>query len=187
MTGATPDRRKRYAKKPTKKNIKRPGVLGERIRPQVSVPEEMRGIVQPNSPPETIQAWNELIEDLHNQAIFAAWDAKLKLLLRHYLLADSDWYGLALILAVEHEAGFQIDHQIAPLPPGFWGRVEIKDGKKIDLLNEAPHPIPPQIARESYRGNPSRRCVFTQPGSFSTDRRWVRDVRFPTDRYQSAE
>ena len=29
----------------------------------------------------------------------------------------------------------------------------------------APHPILPQIARESYRGNQSRRCVFTQAGS----------------------
>ena len=35
----------------------------------------------------------------------------------------------------------------------------------IDPLNEAPHPILPQIARESYRGNQSRRCVFTQAGS----------------------
>ena len=38
----------------------------------------------------------------------------------------------------------------------------------IDPLNEAPHPILPQIARESYRGNQSRRCVFTQAGSNAT-------------------
>ena len=38
-------------------------------------------------------------------------------------------------------------------------------GEAIDPLNEAPHPILPQIARESYRGNQSRRCVFTQAGS----------------------
>jgi hypothetical protein len=85
------------------------------------VPEELRAAAR------SVQQWNALLEDCHNQAIFAAWDAKLKLLLQHYSLADDDWYGLALILAVEHELGFQIDRQIAPLPPGFWGAVEIKD------------------------------------------------------------
>jgi hypothetical protein len=35
----------------------------------------------------------------------------------------------------------------------------------IRALNEAPHPIPPQIAWESYRENQIRRRVFTQPGS----------------------
>ena len=41
----------------------------------------------------------------------------------------------------------------------------------IDPLNETPHPILPQIARESYRGNQSRRWVFTHgviPGSSHT-------------------
>src|SRR6202040_4113986 len=37
----------------------------------------------------------------------------------------------------------------------------------IDSLNEAPHPILPQIARESYRENQNRRCVFTQAGSIA--------------------
>ena len=37
---------------------------------------------------------------------------------------------------------------------------------------------PPANRRESYRGNQSRRCVFTQAGSFSTDQRCLRDVRF---------
>jgi transposase len=35
----------------------------------------------------------------------------------------------------------------------------------IRPLNEALHPILPQIARESYRENQIQRCVFTQPGS----------------------
>jgi hypothetical protein len=35
----------------------------------------------------------------------------------------------------------------------------------IRTLNEAPHPILPQIARESYRENQIQRRVFTQPGS----------------------
>ena len=34
----------------------------------------------------------------------------------------------------------------------------------IRPLNEAPHPILPQIARESYRGNHTRQDDFTQPG-----------------------
>src|SRR6202163_3356428 len=40
----------------------------------------------------------------------------------------------------------------------------------IRTLNEAPHPILPQIARESYRENQIQRRFFTQPGSFSTFR-----------------
>src|SRR5258707_9411605 len=40
----------------------------------------------------------------------------------------------------------------------------------IDPLNEAPHLIPPQIAAESYSANQIIQCVFTQPGSFSSDR-----------------
>src|SRR6266536_5263184 len=35
----------------------------------------------------------------------------------------------------------------------------------IRPFNEALHPIPPQIARESYRANHIKRSVFTQPGS----------------------
>src|SRR5262249_41088325 len=40
----------------------------------------------------------------------------------------------------------------------------------IRALNEAPHPIPPQIAQESYRENQMNRRVFTQPGSTTPDR-----------------
>ena len=39
----------------------------------------------------------------------------------------------------------------------------------IRALNEAPHPILPQIARESYRENQIRPRVFTQPGSFASE------------------
>jgi hypothetical protein len=99
----------------------------------VHVPEELRAAAR------SVQQWNALLEDCHNQAIFAAWDAKLKLLLQHYSLADDDWYGLALILAVEHELGFQIDRQIAPLPPGFWGAAEIKDGQVVDDTTRKPN------------------------------------------------
>jgi hypothetical protein len=35
----------------------------------------------------------------------------------------------------------------------------------IYSLNEAPHPIPPQTTRESYRAIHIKRGVFTQPGS----------------------
>ena len=48
----------------------------------------------------------------------------------------------------------------------------------IDSLNEAPHPILPQIARESYRGNQNRRCVFTQAGSKAVFKRCLRYVRY---------
>jgi hypothetical protein len=51
----------------------------------------------------------------------------------------------------------------------------------IHALNEASHPIPPQIARESYRENQIRRRVFTQPGSIATEMGSPLDVRFPPD------
>src|SRR5205823_13016431 len=35
----------------------------------------------------------------------------------------------------------------------------------IRTINEALHPSPPQIVRESYRANHIKRSVFTQPGS----------------------
>src|SRR5947208_13853292 len=38
----------------------------------------------------------------------------------------------------------------------------------IRSLDEAPHPILPQIARESYRENQIQQRIFTQPGSFAT-------------------
>jgi hypothetical protein len=38
----------------------------------------------------------------------------------------------------------------------------------IRTLNEALHPSPPQIVRESYRANHIKRSVFTQPGSFAS-------------------
>src|SRR5471032_475779 len=39
----------------------------------------------------------------------------------------------------------------------------------ISPFNEAPHPILPKTAQESYRENQIQRCVFTQPRSFATD------------------
>jgi hypothetical protein len=37
----------------------------------------------------------------------------------------------------------------------------------IRPLNEAPHPILPQAAREPYRENQIQQRIFTQPGSFA--------------------
>ena len=60
-----------------------------------------------------------------------------------------------------------IDHanRIVLADPVFQAFRKQRGLTAIDPLNEAPHPILPQIARESYRGNQSRRCVFTQAGS----------------------
>src|SRR5262249_9610976 len=43
----------------------------------------------------------------------------------------------------------------------------------IYAFNEALHPIPRKIARESYPENHFNQHVFTQPGSFPTDLRGV--------------
>src|ERR1700729_175870 len=60
-----------------------------------------------------------------------------------------------------------IDHanRIVLADPVFQAFRKQRGLTAIDPLNEAPHPILPQIARESYRGNQNRRCVFTQAGS----------------------
>jgi hypothetical protein len=112
--------------RPINKKLKRAGELGKPIRPQIS---GWGGLVPKD--PDEIEAANARLEILHEQAISDARGHKLNLLLRHYSLADDDWHGLALALAIEHEPGFQVDRQIAPLPPGFAGAVRIKGGKII--------------------------------------------------------
>src|SRR5262249_42619276 len=47
----------------------------------------------------------------------------------------------------------------------------------INPLNEAPHPIPPQMASESYRANQITKCVFTQSRSIASNH-IVCDVRY---------
>src|SRR5271167_3413751 len=48
----------------------------------------------------------------------------------------------------------------------------------IRALNEAPHPIPPQIAAESYSANQITECVFTQARSKADVTLLNFDVRF---------
>ena len=78
---------------------------------------------------------------------------KAKLLCRRYSLAEGDYKGLALALAIEHEPGFRaIDPQLVELPlaeddcervaadedeqSGF--SVQVKNGKLIDKLIDKP-------------------------------------------------
>ena len=72
-----------------------------------------------------------------------------------------------------------IDHanRIVLADPVFQAFRKQRGLTAIDPLNEAPHPILPQITRESYRGNQNRRCVFTQAGSIATETRCPRYVR----------
>src|SRR6266436_590932 len=51
----------------------------------------------------------------------------------------------------------------------------------IHALNEAPHPILPQIASESYRENQIQPRVFTQPGSKADVALRLRHVSFTPD------
>jgi hypothetical protein len=110
------------------------------IRPQVNRPH---GFAVPDDP-EAIKRENALMEELHEKAVAAARREKLKLLSRRYSLAEDDYEGLALALAVEHEPGFLVDRQIVQLPVefsgsvGFWGPVRVKDGKLIDKPSGRP-------------------------------------------------
>ena len=57
------------------------------------------------------------MEERHEKAVTAARREKLKLLCRRYSLAEDDYEGLALALAIDHEPGFQaVNRQIAELP-----------------------------------------------------------------------
>jgi hypothetical protein len=69
------------------------------IRPQVIRPH---GFAVPDDP-EAIKRENELMEELHQKAIAEVRRDKLKLLCRRYSLAEDDYRGLALNLAIEHE------------------------------------------------------------------------------------
>jgi hypothetical protein len=112
------------------------------IRPFVIRP---KGFVVPDDP-EAIRRENALMEELHEKEVVAARREKLKLPLRRYSLAEHDFEGLALALAIEHEPGFKVDRQIAEAPSGFVDAVRtgfvdavrIKDGKHIDKPRRRP-------------------------------------------------
>lgn len=126
MTNGKPSSRRR-------KSIKRPGELGKPIRPFVVRP---RGFAVP-SDAGAIALANAEMEALHVQAVDEARIQKLELLLRHYELADGDWRGLALRLAIEHEPGFQVDRQIAslPLPSAYVIPADIVAEIGVEVLN----------------------------------------------------
>ena len=58
-----------------------------------------------------------------------------------------------------------IDHpnRIVPIDPVFQALRKQRRLPAIDLLNEAPHPIPSAKAAESDSANQITKCVFTQP------------------------
>ena len=111
------------------------------IRPQVIRPH---GFVVPDDP-EAIRRENALMEELHEKAVAAARRQKLKLLLRRHSLAEEDYEGLALALAIKHEPGFKVDRQIAEAPFGFEGAVRIKYGKHIDKPRRRPVQWPERL------------------------------------------
>src|SRR5215207_3309281 len=63
--------------------------------------------------------------------------------------------------------GKDVDHPngIVLADPVFQASGKQRVLPAIRALNEALHPIPPQIAQESYRENHIKQGVFTQPGS----------------------
>jgi hypothetical protein len=106
-----------------------------------------KGFVVPDDP-EAIRRENALMEELHEKEVVGARREKLKLLLRRYSLAEDDFEGLALALAIEHEPGFKVDRQIAEAPFGFEGAVRIKDGKHIDKPRRRPVQWPVERLRQ---------------------------------------
>ena len=69
----------------------------------------------------------------------------LRGLCRHYSLEEDDYEGLALKLAIQHEPGFRVvDYQIAELPLGFSGIVQIKEGVLTDKRTGRPVDWPPE-------------------------------------------
>jgi hypothetical protein len=114
MTEATGDDNERA--RPNSKKKKHLGELEKAIRKPIR-PHVIRphGFAVPDDP-EAVKRENAQMQELHEKAVATARREKLKLLLRRYSLAEDDYEGLALALAIEHEPGFQvIDRQIAKL------------------------------------------------------------------------
>jgi len=81
------------------------GELAKPIRPKVIRPRGLR-VTDAN----TIAAANREMEALYQEAIEKAWLAKLGLLMDRYGISDkTDFFKLALALAIEHVPGFKID------------------------------------------------------------------------------
>jgi hypothetical protein len=135
-TGGDDERARPNSRK--KKNL---GQLEEAIRkpirPQVIRPQPLAATDR-----KTIERANAQMEELHEKAVATARREKLKLLLRRYSLAEDDYEGLALALAIAHEPGFQVDRQIVELPPGFSGLVRVKDGILAPIADEVEHRKP---------------------------------------------
>ena len=65
--------------------------------------------------------------------------------------------------------GFDRPNRIVFVDPIFQALRKQRRLPAINPFNEAPHLIPPPIAKESYSANQIAKCVFTQPGSFATE------------------
>jgi hypothetical protein len=124
---------------PQSKKKKRTGGLEKAIRRPIR-PQVVRshGFAVPDDP-EAVKRENALLEELHEKAVAAERRGKLKLLLQRYSLAEDDYEGLALALAIKHEPGFQVvDRQIVQLPIGFSEPVRVKDGELTDKTSGRP-------------------------------------------------
>ena len=129
------------------REIRKP-ILPRVIRPYgFAVPDDL----------EAIERENALMEERHEKAVTAARREMLKLLCRRYSLAEDDYEGLALALAIDHEPGFQaVNRQIAEFPLAddnldsddediqFSGLVRIKDGKLVETRSGRPVVWPPE-------------------------------------------
>ena len=139
-------------------NTKRPGELGEPIRPFVVRP---RGLAVHDH--KTIELANAEMEELHALEVAKAWHEKLKLLLRHYNLGDRDWRGLALKLAIEHEPGFQVDRQLATLPSlGLRVQFIEKRGDAVRPSDEELHQLLRVIRKEKKKFGGSDRDALVR-------------------------
>jgi hypothetical protein len=73
---------------------------------------------------ETVMKANEEMERLACDAIHHELVKKLRLLMKHYGIADEgDWFRLAVALATDHVPGCQIECPLVGLPLGFSGPV----------------------------------------------------------------
>ena len=80
------------------------GELAKPIRPKVIRPRGLRVTA------DTVAAANREMDDLYRKAIEKEYLAKLILLMDEYGIADkTDFFSLALALAIEHIPGFKID------------------------------------------------------------------------------
>ena len=107
------------------------GRLAQQIQPQINRPQGLAIPADPAVAAKVIAEANKQMEDLFRQAVEKEYDDKLKLLFRHFKIAQGDFRTLAIKLATEAGIpGFQVRRTLFKIGSDFSGPVLDPDQKE---------------------------------------------------------